>query len=129
MDSKFYNVSSDSKFNAWETSKIKSLLDEDIHQTISGKEVVTYLYLIMQHLMENMQKMLNLKISGKGKFKNRIISDGIIQSMHLPDDRPKGIRLILEEYKLWFERGLNYIRSDHKKYSLKTIVVQSYFSL
>jgi len=40
---------------------------------------------------------MNLKPGGKGKFKDGLIPDSSIQSMHLLDGRPKEIRLILEE--------------------------------
>jgi hypothetical protein len=40
---------------------------------------------------------MNLKPSGKGKFKDGLMPDGSTQSMHFPDGRPKGICLILEE--------------------------------
>ncbi len=45
------------------------------------------------------------------------MSDGSIQLMHFSDERPKGIRLILEERRLWPERGVNRICSDCKKHS------------
>ena len=46
---------------------------------------------------------MNLKPGGKGKFKDGLMPDGSIQSMHLSDGRPKGICLILEEHELWPE--------------------------
>lgn len=60
---------------------------------------------------------MNLKPGGKGKFKDGLMPDGSIQSMHLPDGWPKGIRLILEERGLWPEGGLNRICSNCKKHS------------
>jgi hypothetical protein len=60
---------------------------------------------------------MNLKPGGKGKFRNGLMPDGSIQSMHFPDGRPKGIRLVLEERGLWPEGGLNRICSNCKKHS------------
>ena len=60
---------------------------------------------------------MNLKPGGKGKFKDGIMPDGSRQSMHFPDGRPKGIRLILEERELWPEGSLNRICSECKKHS------------
>jgi len=40
---------------------------------------------------------MNLYLGSKRKFKNGIKSNGEIQSMHLSDGRPKGIKLILKE--------------------------------
>ncbi|RIA94839.1 hypothetical protein C1645_758920 [Glomus cerebriforme] len=40
---------------------------------------------------------MNLKPGSKGKFKNGLMPDGSIQSMHLPNEQPKGIRLVLKE--------------------------------
>ncbi|RHZ83351.1 hypothetical protein Glove_97g74 [Diversispora epigaea] len=42
---------------------------------------------------------MNLKMGGKGKFKSGIMLNRTIQSIHLPDGRTKGIRLILEKHK------------------------------
>ena len=52
---------------------------------------------------------MNLKPGGKGKFKNGLMPDGSIQSIHLPNRQPKGIRLVLEERGLWPEGSLNRI--------------------
>jgi hypothetical protein len=60
---------------------------------------------------------MNLNSGGKGKFRNGIIPDGSIQSMHHSDGRPKGICLVLKEHGLWPERGINRICSDCKKHS------------
>ena len=49
---------------------------------------------------------MNLHPGGKRKFKNGIKSNGEIQLMHLPDGRPKGIKLVLEERGLWPSTGL-----------------------
>ncbi len=59
---------------------------------------------------------MNLKPGGKGKFKDGLMPDSSIQSMHLLDGRPKGIRLILKERGLWPEGGLNRICSECKKH-------------
>ena len=40
---------------------------------------------------------MNLKPGGKGKFKDGLMPDGTVQSMHLSDGQPKGIKLVLEE--------------------------------
>jgi len=59
---------------------------------------------------------MNLNPGDKGKFKNGIMSDGSIQLIHLSDERPKEIRLVLEECGLWSEKGINRICSDCKKH-------------
>ena len=43
---------------------------------------------------------MNLKPGGKGKFKDGLMPNGSIQSMHLSDECPKGIKLVLEEHGL-----------------------------
>ena len=63
---------------------------------------------------------MNLKPGGKGKFKDGLMPDGSIQSMHLSDGQPKRIHLILEERELWPEGGLNRICSECKKHSPTT---------
>src|SRR5437762_754672 len=42
--------------------------------------------------------------------------NGSIQSMHLLDGKPKGIRLVLEEHELWPEGDLNRICFECKKH-------------
>ena len=63
---------------------------------------------------------MNLKSGGKGKFKNGLIPDSSIQSMHFLNGQPKGIRLVLEERGLWPEGSLNRICSECKKHSPTT---------
>ncbi|GBC05634.1 hypothetical protein RclHR1_06330004 [Rhizophagus clarus] len=60
---------------------------------------------------------MNLNPGGKRKFRNGIMPDRSIQLMHFSDGRPKGIRLILKECKLWPEKSVNCICSDYKKHS------------
>ena len=43
---------------------------------------------------------MNLKPGGKGKFKDGLMPDRSVQSMHLPNRQPKGIKLVLEEHGL-----------------------------
>lgn len=43
---------------------------------------------------------MNLKPGGKGKFKDGLMLNGSVQSMHLPNGQPKGIKLILKECEL-----------------------------
>ena len=59
---------------------------------------------------------MNLKPGGKGKFKDGLMLDGIVQSMHLPNGQPKGIKLVLEERELWPQSQLKYICDDCKKH-------------
>ncbi|CAB4492243.1 unnamed protein product [Rhizophagus irregularis] len=59
---------------------------------------------------------MNLNPDGKKKFKNGFKSDGEIQSMHLSDGRPKGIKLVLEEKGLW-KKELKRICSECKIHS------------
>ncbi len=59
---------------------------------------------------------MNLYPGSKRKFKNKIKSNGEIQSMHLLDGRSKGIKLILEKRRLWKNR-LKRICSKCKAYS------------
>ncbi len=44
---------------------------------------------------------MNLKPGGKGKFKDGLMLDRTVQSMHLLNGQPKGIKLVLEERGLW----------------------------
>jgi len=60
---------------------------------------------------------MNLNLNCKGKFKNGIMPDGLIQLMHYSDGRPKEIHLVLEKCGLWPERGVNRICSDCKNHS------------
>ena len=60
---------------------------------------------------------MNLKPGGKGKFKDGLMPDGIVQSMHLSDGQPKGIKLVLEERGLWPQNQLKRICDDCKKHS------------
>ncbi|RGB22313.1 hypothetical protein C1646_594033, partial [Rhizophagus diaphanus] len=41
---------------------------------------------------------MNLKPDGKGKFRNGLMPDRSVQSMHLLNGQPKDIKLILEEH-------------------------------
>jgi hypothetical protein len=36
---------------------------------------------------------MNIKPGGKGKFKDGLMPDGSVQSMHLPNGQPKGIKM------------------------------------
>ena len=60
---------------------------------------------------------MNLKPGGKGKFRDGLMPDGSVQSMHLPNGQPKGIKLILEERGLWPQSQLKRICDDCKKHS------------
>jgi hypothetical protein len=60
---------------------------------------------------------MNLKSGGKGKFRDGLMPDRSVQSMHLPNGQPKGIKLILEERGLWPQSQLRRICDDCKKHS------------
>ncbi|PKY61561.1 hypothetical protein RhiirA4_431900 [Rhizophagus irregularis] len=60
---------------------------------------------------------MNLKPGGKGKFRDGLMPDGSVQSMHLPNGQLKGIKLILEEHGLWPQSQLRRICDDCKKHS------------
>ncbi len=60
---------------------------------------------------------MNLKPGGKGKFRDGLMPDGSVQSMHLPNGQPKGIKLVLEERGLWPQSQLKRICDDCKKHS------------
>ena len=60
---------------------------------------------------------MNIKPGGKGKFKDGLMPDGSVQSMHLPNGQPKGIKMILEERGLWPQNQLKRICDNCKKNS------------
>jgi hypothetical protein len=60
---------------------------------------------------------MNLKSGGDKKFRDGTMPDGTRQKMHLPDGRPKGIKLVLKERNLWPSTKLVRICTACKKHS------------
>src|SRR5271170_3759081 len=60
---------------------------------------------------------MNLKPGGKGRFRDGLMPDKSVQSMHLPNGQPKGIKLVLEECELWPQGQFKRICDNCKKHS------------